>query len=268
MYAQGGTAHAGAMPRLSATNAKHVRACDRSRTRAPRRLRRAISGGTDHRASAAHAAVLQERARIGRELHDSVAQTLYAIVLTTSRARALANQPHSKQLQHAIDDVLRLADTGQSELRALIADIRSETVEPVGLTAGLANLAAEVRARSGLDVRLALADEPRVPATTTHALMLISREALHNVVKHGGAERVDIVLEANTDGVLLQITDDGRGFDPTTPRPGHFGLQSMRERAWGIGGTFALVSADGLGTQVRVRVPTLAQHRARLARAS
>lgn len=132
----------------------------------------------------------------------------------------------------------------------------------------MATLAADVQARSALDIRLSLADEPDASATTKEALVLICREALHNVVKHGGAERVNIVLDADADGLVLVVTDDGRGFDPTPPRPGHFGLQSMRERAAAVGGTLALASADGVGTQVRVSVPGAAQRSAGLAQAT
>jgi signal transduction histidine kinase len=158
-------------------------------------------------------------------------------------------------VQRIIDDVLQLATGGQSELRALLTDIRSDQLSSRGLRAGLANLAADVRRRSGLTVRVSLADEPDVPAATRQELVLIAREALHNVVRHSGAARVDIVLEADQQGLVLLITDDGRGFDPATPRVGHFGLQSMRERASAVGGTLALISATGLGTQVRVSIP-------------
>ena len=199
--------------------------------------------------------MIQERARIARELHDSVSQTLYAITLTASRAIDLLNRSDAKQMQQILGDVLEFADTGQSELRSLIANIRSDQLTSGGLTPGLVSLARELRMRHDLDIHLSLADEPEVPAATKEALVLISREALHNVVRHGGAERVDIVLEADAESVVLLITDNGRGFDPSTKRPGHFGLQSMRERAAAVGGVLALVSAEGVGTQVRVIVP-------------
>jgi signal transduction histidine kinase len=174
---------------------------------------------------------------------------LYAITLTASRA---LGQPD--QTRRAIDGVLQLAETGQSELRSLLANLRSDLLGSGGLTAGLARLAAEVRARNDLDVRLALGDEPDLAAATKDALLLISREALHNVVRHSGADRVDIILEVDAHSLVLVITDDGRGFDPAEQRPGHFGLQSMRERAAAVGGVLALSSARGVGTQVRVRV--------------
>jgi signal transduction histidine kinase len=182
-------------------------------------------------------------------------QTLYAITLTASRALRLVTQQQATEVQNSLDDILRLADGGQSELRALLTDIRADPRTPGGLTVGLTNLAADVRAHNGLDSRLSLPDEPVVPATMKEALVLISREALHNVVKHAAATRVDIVLERDAGQLALLIIDDGRGFDPRTCRPGHFGLQTMRERAAAVGGTLAYISADGAGTQVRVRIP-------------
>jgi signal transduction histidine kinase len=215
---------------------------------------------TENPASATQAAVLQERARIARELHDSVSQTLYAITLGASRARSLLHQNGGPEVQRIIDDVLQLANAGQSELRALLTDIRSDPLASGGLTAALASLAAEARTRNGLNIRLSLPDEPDVPPATKHALVMIVGEALRNIVRHSAARRVDLVLEHDSDQSVLLITDDGRGFDPARPRPGHFGLQSMRERATAVGGTFALISAVGLGTQLRVSIPCAGGH--------
>jgi signal transduction histidine kinase len=203
-------------------------------------------------ASAADAAILQERARIARELRDSVSQTLYAIALTAARARALLIRDEANDVHDIIDAVVQLANAGQSELRALLANIRSDPFASGGLITGLAQLAADVRARDGLDIRLSLADEPDVPATIKAALVMISREALHNVVKHARADRVDLVLEVDAHGLVLLITDNGGGFDTARSKPGHFGLQSMRERAAAVGGRLEVLSAKGLGTQIRV----------------
>ena len=205
--------------------------------------------------SAAQAAMLRERARIARDLHDSVAQTLYAIALTAARAREVLAQNEATDVQRAIDEVMQLANTGQSELRALLTNIRPGERESAGLCAGLTDLAADVRKRNGLDVRLSLADASDVPNATTATLLLICREALHNAVKHARANRVDIDLQVGVDAIEVTITDDGRGFVHCSARPGHFGLQSMRERAATAGGTLELTSARGLGTRIRAWVP-------------
>jgi signal transduction histidine kinase len=206
-------------------------------------------------ARAADAVVLQERARIARELHDSVGQTLYAVGLTASRALPLLDQNDKNNVRQMLEDVLQLARTGQSELRMLVANIRSDPFTSGGLLEGLSHLATDVRARHGLDVRLSLAGQSAVPLATRDALVLISREALHNVVRHAGADRVDVGVEVDAGGIALRITDNGRGFDPSAPRPGHFGLQSMRERAAAIGGRLDLHSAHGMGTHILVSIP-------------
>jgi signal transduction histidine kinase len=218
-------------------------------------LRAVDSRSTGERASLAEGAVLEERARIARDLHDSVLQTFYAITLTASRARKLLDQSEDHELRHMLDDVVQLANTGGSELRALVTNIRFERLTSGGLTAALANLAADVRARHGLDIRMSLADEPELPATTKEALVLITREALHNVVRHAGAHCVDVVLDVPGREIVLLIADDGRGFDAMALHPAHFGLQSMRERATAVGGTLEVVSAAS-GTQVRVCIST------------
>jgi signal transduction histidine kinase len=180
---------------------------------------------------------------------------LYAITLTASRARKLLDRDDANEAQGIIDDLLQLANAGQSELRALLANIRSDQLMCGGLAAGLEHLAADVRARSSLDIRLSLAAEPEVPAMLKETLVSISREALNNVVRHAGADRVDIVFAIRDTHIVLLITDDGRGFDNAASRPGHFGLQSMRERAAAVGGTLGVVSAEGTGTQIRVCIP-------------
>jgi signal transduction histidine kinase len=202
--------------------------------------------------------VLQERARIARELHDGVSQTLYAITLGASRALTHLQQNERTDLQCLIDDVLELANTGQSELRALLTDIRANLLTSEGLVGALEHLAADVRMRNslaGLDIRLSVSSEPEVPALIKDTLLLIAREALRNVVRHSDAHRVDIVLEHGGGQLTLLIKDDGLGFEPSRPRPGHFGLQSMRERAIAVGGVVALYSAVGAGTQLRVSIP-------------
>ena len=121
--------------------------------------------------------------------------------------------------------------------------------------AALDRLVADVTASTGLDIYLSGPELPDVPAAMRDALVMIAREALHNVVRHSAASRVDIVLEFDRTQLVMLVTDDGRGFDAATPRPGHFGLQSMRERAAAVGGTLDLVSAVRRGTHLRVSIP-------------
>jgi len=218
------------------------------------RSRSGLAHNSRARSGAASSAVLTERARIARELHDSVLQTLYAVTLSASRALKILPTQDMDEAHKCLEEVVRLANGAQTELRGLLTNIRSTPPIEGGLTVGLAALGADLRARTGLDVRLSLAHEPDLPVATKHALFLIGREALHNALKHAGATRVDIVLEVDCGQLVLMISDNGHGFDPMFYRRGHFGLQSMRERAVDVGGALELTSADGIGTRVRVCV--------------
>lgn len=200
-------------------------------------------------------AARQERARLARELHDGVAQTLYAIGLVAARALELLEPREADPLERLLDQVLELADDGQHEVRALLANAWSDEPGPSGLTQALVGLAAAHETRHGSHIRLALGSEPDLSTAARTALVRITREALHNVATHAGAQHIDVVLEAGTAEVELLIADDGRGFDPEQTRPGHFGLRSMHERAEDVGGTLEVTSADGQGTRIRVRVP-------------
>jgi len=205
---------------------------------------------------AADVAVQQERGRVASDLHDTVAQTLYGISLSAARVLALLERSETAQVQTVVEELLHLANDGQTELRTLLHALRSGQPLPLqgGLTGALASLATGLESRTGSQVRLSLADEPDLANTTKSTLIRIAREALHNIAKHARATHVDLVLEVGPADVTLQIADNGRGFDLWETHPGHFGLQLMREHAMTIGATLDLVSAPGRGTQVRIRV--------------
>jgi signal transduction histidine kinase len=209
---------------------------------------------TTHRA--VETAVRDERLRLARELHDTVAQSLYGIALGASRVLTLLERSETEQVRTVVSDMLRLAADGQAELRALVHDLRSDESSQLegGLTGALARQEIALEAQGGCQVRLSLADEPDIAPSTKATLARIAREALHNVAKHGQATHAELVLEVDPSEVMLSVADDGRGFDPYASRPGHFGLQLMCEQALAIGAALELVSAPGRGTQVRVRV--------------
>jgi PAS domain S-box-containing protein len=206
-------------------------------------------------AEAQSRAGLLERQRLARELHDSVSQALYGIALGARTARALADHsPH--QLAEPLDYVLSLAEAGMTEMRSLIFELRPESLATEGLVAALDKQVAVLRARHQLTVSAELGAEPELALPVKETLYRIAQEALHNVVKHAHARHVEIRLRGRDDAVELEIGDDGVGFVPDEPRPGHLGMQSMRERAAGQGGSIEVTSAPGLGTTVRVRLPS------------
>lgn len=205
-------------------------------------------------AEAQSKAGLEERQRLARELHDSVSQALYGVALGARTARALAEHTPEK-LAEPLDYVLSLAEAGMTEMRSLIFELRPESLASEGLVAALDKQVAVLRARHQLAVTAELGGEPKLALAVKEALYRIGQEALHNVVKHAHARRVKIRLRQRDDAVELEISDDGTGFEPGEPRPGHLGLQSMRERAAGQGGSLEVNSALGGGTTLRVRLP-------------
>lgn len=198
-------------------------------------------------------AVFEERNRLARELHDSVSQALFGIALGTRTAqRLLARDP--ARLDEPLDYVLALAEAGLSEMRALIFELRPELLENDGLKAALAAQVASLQARHQIEVDADLCDEPELPIALKEALYRIAREALHNTVKHARASRVWVHMACLPDGIILELADNGVGFDPSASFPGHLGLKSMRERAQAAGASFALHSAPGEGTRIVVEV--------------
>jgi signal transduction histidine kinase len=213
------------------------------------------------RVQAEQAAVMQERNRLARELHDSVSQALYGIALGTRTARKLlerepVNQEVQASLSRPLDYVLSLADSGLAEMRALIFELRPDALEKQGLVAALERQITAFQARHKLETQAALCQEPKLPVQAKEALYRIAQEALNNVVKHAQATRVEIWLEEQAGAVTLEVQDDGVGFDPQGEFRGHLGLQSMRERAERLGGRLDINSAPGRGTLLRAAIPT------------
>jgi signal transduction histidine kinase len=201
-------------------------------------------------------AVMLERQRLARELHDSVSQALYGIALGARTARALLDRDPAAAIE-PIEYVAALANAGMAEMRALIFELRPESLAEEGLVVALTKQAESLRARHQLDVQLDLCEEPELLLATKEALYRIAQEALHNIVKHARASAVALRLCAPTRTaslLALDISDDGVGFDPDGAFPGHLGLRSMRERTARLGGTLALDSAPGAGTHIRVPV--------------
>jgi signal transduction histidine kinase len=204
------------------------------------------------------ARAVEERRRVARDLHDSVSQALFSTVLHTRTAQKALEQEGaspSGRVGRSLGAIADLTKSVQSEMRALIFELRRDPVHD-GLVAALARHASGVRTSDGLtiDVR---GPGPRLalPQLVETQLFAIGREALANVQKHARASAAHVRVEAQHGQVVVEVRDNGRGFDPAAGHPGHFGLDSMRSRAAEIGGRITITSAPGSGTLVRVRVP-------------
>ena len=205
-------------------------------------------------AEAGGKAALEERQRLARELHDSVSQALYGIALGAKTARKLLDQ-NPRLAGDPLDYVLSLAEAGLAEMRALIFELRPESLETEGLVAALEKQAAALRARHEISVETSLCEEPEATPEIKEALYRIAQEALHNTVKHARANKVGLRVWCEPGRITLEVSDDGVGFDTGGEFPGHLGLRSMRERAQGLGGTLTVESSPGGGTVVRAQLP-------------
>jgi signal transduction histidine kinase len=199
-------------------------------------------------------ASLQERQRLARELHDSVSQALYGIGLGAYTAKeTLESDP--EQALASIDYILTLTEAGLAEMRALIFELRPESLEREGLVAALAKQVAVLRARYKLTVEADLGEEPALSLERKHTLYRIAQEALNNIVKHARASIVTVRLAEEDHEIRFEVRDNGRGFEPAGPFPGHLGLHSMQERVTKVGGVLMIESVPGQGTRVDVRLP-------------
>lgn len=208
---------------------------------------------------AQEAAVLEERSRLARDLHDSISQQLFSMTLTAQAARAqLEKNPARSAAQ--LERLQETAAAALAEMRALIFQLRPPALSEQGLVAALQQHAVALGRREGLSVNLTVSGEERYARGAEQAIYRIVQEALNNVVKHAGACCVSIVLDLQPDHMLLRVADDGRGFDPSLlddqgDSVRHLGLTSMRERAAELGGRLNLRSQPGQGTEVVVIVP-------------
>jgi signal transduction histidine kinase len=197
---------------------------------------------------------MKERHRIARDLHDSVSQALFSTVLHTRTAqKALKREglTPSGPLEQSLDAIGELTRGAQSEMRALIFELGHDAVED-GLVAALTRHASMLRTRNGLDIDVQGPERLALSPRAQTELFGIGREALANVVKHAGANKAWVHVEARSGRVLLEVRDDGSGFDPAARHPGHFGLESMHSRAAELGGVLTISSAPRTGTVVRV----------------
>ncbi|MHB1417492.1 MAG: sensor histidine kinase [Chloroflexota bacterium] len=200
-------------------------------------------------------AALEERERLARELHDSIAQGLFSIKMNAGAATA-ALEKDPDRARERLARLQEIANTTHQELRSLIEELRPPALTELGLQTTLQAHAAALKAQWGTDVILLVDEEGRLPADEEAELYRIAYEALNNAARHGHATRVEVLLQVTPPFFDLVITDNGVGFDAkATPRAGAFGLRGMRERAALIGAELKVVSTPGGGTRIEARRP-------------
>jgi len=200
-------------------------------------------------------ATAKERNRLARELHDSVAQTLYGLTLQAEAASRKLGSGQTDEVREYLREIRDSAQQTLKETRLLIFELRPSIFEQEGLVAALRARLESVESRSGLKTQINLQEVGRLTNGIESGLYGISNEVLNNILKHAQASEVAVSLEKQPDKIVLQISDNGIGFDPASAEHhGGLGLKGMRERAEQIGGDLRINSGEN-GTQVSVEVP-------------
>jgi len=201
-------------------------------------------------------AILAERSRIARELHDTLIQGFSGV---TMEMQALAGRLDDNGNRSELQEIIHDAGTALREARRSVAGLRTDNSPASGLAAAIEDAAKRLTESKNIRLKLRLSAAPQgLPPETQYNLVRIAQEAVNNSVKHSGGRNVEVSLDADAEELILTIKDDGRGFATETAdgsRVGHYGLIGMRERAMQIGADLSFDSAPAGGTTIRVNLP-------------
>jgi PAS domain S-box-containing protein len=205
------------------------------------------------------AATLSERARLARDLHDSVSQSLFSMTMHASTAHlamTMAGLEQNGPLARSLLELSELTRGALAEMRALIFELRPDALADEGLLAAMSKQATVLTARAGLAVNIEGPDR-RIPmdAAIEEQLYRIACAALDNVVKHARATQVTVRIDADASTIWMTVTDDGVGFETQTLHPDQRGLSTMAERAQAAGARLTVASNTGQGTSVSIVAP-------------
>ena len=202
--------------------------------------------------------VLQERARLARDLHDAVSQKLFSVRVKARASAILVHRDPGRAVEE-VDSIAALAGEAHAELRAIIDGLAPPELAAGGLAGSVCGYAALAGRTYGTDVLVRVEDLPDLDPARQTAVYRIAQEAIGNALRHSGGA-VSVCLSMRQRSIVLEVSDAGRGFDVSAPRQG-LGLASMRERAGSVGGRLKITSVPGTGTKVRLIVPAAAVSR-------
>lgn len=207
------------------------------------------------RQRAEEAAVMEERQRLARDLHDSVTQSLYSLVLFAEAGKDALAAGNQDRAGSNIDRLRDGARQALKEMRLLIYELRPMALQNEGLAGALRNRIEAVERRAGIEARLVLDNQVPLSDQVEAGLYGIAQEALNNVLKHARATRLTLRLSATPECIEMEISDNGQGFPDLRHQPdGGIGLSSMRERTLALGGVLSIQSVAGQGTTILVKI--------------
>jgi PAS domain S-box-containing protein len=196
-----------------------------------------------------NAAVLEERQRLSRELHDSLTQSLYSLKLFSDAARRLAGQEKWDEVNRQLSTIFDISMQALKEMRLLIYELVPESIEQLGLIAALEQRLNFVERRAGIQVEFTHQGQVDLSKEAQMSLYRFALEALNNATKHAEATQIKVRFSCDGHGLSLQVSDNGKGFDLTSVNPG-MGLNSMKDRIQQLGGQMNIDTQPGSGTVV------------------
>jgi len=206
-------------------------------------------------AQSAHAAaVMEERQRLARDLHDVVSQQLFALGMMSSATLRLFELDREKAKEQ-LEEINRIAANAQGEMRALLLHLRPIQLSNERLSDGIIKLLQELKGKTNLHFQASIDDIENISKATEEHLFRIIQEALSNILRHAEAKKSKITLTEKENTIYLFIADDGKGFNPSVERIASYGLKTMRERCEEVGGVFNIRSKEKEGTYIDIRVP-------------
>jgi signal transduction histidine kinase len=194
-------------------------------------------------------AVLEERQRLARNLHDAINQSLFSAGLIAEVLPRLWDRDQA-EARRSLEDLRKLTRGAMAEMRALLAELRPSTLIDAELGDLLVLLANAFTGRTNIPVNVTVDGQGLLPADVQVAIYRICQEAFNNIAKHAAANKVEIQFRHADHGIELRIHDNGLGFDPDQTTSGHYGLSMMRERAEGVGAQLSITSRPGGGTKL------------------
>lgn len=203
-------------------------------------------------------AVIEERQRLARDLHDAVSQQLFAISMTATAVGRTLDKDF-KKAERQIHLIEEMASVAQSEMRALLLHLRPVHLEGKRLAQGLLELLLELQAKVPIEIAWEMDEDIQLPKGIEDHLFRIVQEALSNTLRHSKASRMEIKLQRPGDFIRLSVRDNGVGFVLDEAKHASYGLVSMRERVNEVGGSINVITAPNMGTRIEIRIPLVSE---------
>ncbi|CAM4467968.1 MULTISPECIES: sensor histidine kinase [Paenibacillus] len=201
-------------------------------------------------------AIVEERQRLARELHDAVSQQLFAISMTATAVSRTLEKDFDKA-QRQVELIEEMASVAQSEMRALLLHLRPVYLEGKELSQGLRDLVRELKTKVPMDLTLEMDEDLNLGKGIENHLFRIIQEAMSNTLRHAKADKMEIRIHRRGEAVKVTLRDNGVGFQMDGKKQASYGLSTMQERVHEVGGSIQFITAPGKGTRIEITIPLI-----------